>query len=279
MLGRIFFFLLLCKAIYATDVVVSISPYRFLVEQIAGETLDVFVIVPSDKSSHTFEPTPKGLEKAQGAKVFFGIGELFEPKVYQVLKSTNKEMSFVSLKDTASLITCAKDKTCCPACGGQDLHVWLSPAEVKKQLKKMARVLAEKFPENKELYTQNLQKSLDRLEQYHQKLLGNKEKMTKKIWIVSHPAFAYLCRDYGCKQLSIEFEGKDPTHKHMIQLTEKAKKEKIDRVYIQPQYNNKGAYMLANQLGATVILIDPYQENIFSTYDEVLREIAHEPVH
>jgi zinc transport system substrate-binding protein len=78
---------------------------------------------------------------------------------------------------------------------------------------------------------------------------------------VSHPAFAYLGQDYGLKQLSIEFEGKDPTPQTMNNTLERARREKIKTIFLQPQYTRKGAELIAKLLHASLITLDPYSED------------------
>jgi zinc transport system substrate-binding protein len=88
--------------------------------------------------------------------------------------------------------------------------------------------------------------------------------------MVSHPAYAYFCRDYQLKQLSIEFEGKDPSPRQLTSVLTRARQAGIKTVFIQMQYNNKGAQLIAKELGAKIVTLDPYAENYFI----MMREIA-----
>jgi zinc transport system substrate-binding protein len=92
----------------------------------------------------------------------------------------------------------------------------------------------------------------------------------------SHPAFGYYCQEFGLKQLSIEYEGKDPLPQDIVQTLEEAKKSKVRAVFIQKQYNNKGAELIAEKLGLPVYLVDPYAEEYFENLRFITSLIVHD---
>lgn len=92
--------------------------------------------------------------------------------------------------------------------------------------------------------------------------------------LVSHPAYAYFCRDYNLEQFSIEFEGKDPTPQQLTRVLQQARALKTKKIYIQRQYNNKGAKLVANELGAQLVMLDPYSENYLNTMHEIALRFA-----
>jgi zinc transport system substrate-binding protein len=92
--------------------------------------------------------------------------------------------------------------------------------------------------------------------------------------LVAHPAYGYFCRDYQLRQISIEFEGKDPTPRQLTKVLEDARQNQIKKVFIQKQYSNKGARLIASTLNASVINLDPYSENYFSSMLEIAQQIS-----
>ena len=91
-----------------------------------------------------------------------------------------------------------------------------------------------------------------------------------KTVLVTHPAYGYLCRDYGIIQLPVEVEGKDPSPRQLTTLLNQARQLKVRTIYTQSQYPDKVANLLAGQLNAKLVKLDPYAEN----YVENLRTIA-----
>lgn len=258
------------------SVLVSVAPHKFFVEKIAGNTLSVELMVPAGASSHTFEPTPRQMLNASRADLWFQIGEGFEPRASAALKNHHPEIALVDLRQGLDLIydsDCSKGHCHCSghaSAGCADPHFWLSARQAKIQAETIASALSKRYPQHAKLFDENLQlftKELNALDDQISKLLAP---LNNRTIMVSHPAYAYFCRDYQLKQLSIEFEGKDPSPRQLTKVLTEARRENIKSIFIQLQYNNKGARLIAREIGAKVITLDPYAEN----YIEAMLEIA-----
>lgn len=255
-------------------VLVSVAPHRFFVEKIAGDTIDVGLIVPAGASAHTFEPTPKQMILASQAQIWFRIGESFENKAIRALQSHNSNLQVVDLRQGLDLIAAS----CSHYHGGgtchadaMDLHFWLSPRLAQIQASTIANALKLAYPKHAALYEANLVKFKEELRQLDQEITTILAPLTHRTIFVSHPAYGYFCRDYNLKQYSIEVEGKDPTPQQLNQILRMAREFQIRTIYVQPQYSNKGARLIAEQIGAQVVSLDPYSEQYFNS----LLEIAH----
>lgn len=253
-------------------VLVSVAPHKFFVDQIAKDTIEIGLLVPAGASSHTFEPSPKLMHKASHADAWFILGESFENRAMPVLKNHNPKIEFIDLRKNISLITDDHHMCCC--CHGADPHIWLSPKLAKIQATTIAETLIRLYPENQEIYEQNLKIFLSRLDTLDQELKTTFSQMSPRVVLVGHPAYGYLARDYGFRQLSIEFEGKDPTPKQLTDVLLQARKEKIMTVYVQPQYSSKGAKLVAKELHANVVTVDPYSEDFIHSLQHIAKEFA-----
>lgn len=269
------FFSILSQIALLADVptvLVSVAPHKFFVEQIAKETIHVHLMVPAGASSHTYEPTARQMMSASHASLWFYIGEPFENRAIQALKSHHPEMQFVDLRKGLHLIKAEEGQARCGCCPGSvDLHFWLSARQAQIQAKTIADSLSLTFPAYANFYQKNLilfQKTLQELDEIIQTILDD---IKNRNILVSHPAYAYFCRDYCLHQYSIEIEGKDPSPQQMTQLLNLARKSAIKTVFIQMQYNNKGAKLVADTLGANLVVLDPYSEKYLSS----MLEIAH----
>lgn len=269
-----------CKALAAEKkpyVLVSIAPHKYVVEKIAGDTVQVGLLVPAGASAHTYEPTPKQMLMASQALVWFRIGEGFENRALQTLKGHNSQMVISDLRSGVSMIEGDTHSGCahCHA-NGQDLHIWLSPRQLKIQAKTITDVLSERYPENKSKYTEAFLQFSQELDDLDQEIAAILRPLKGRLILVSHPAYAYFCRDYGLKQASIEFEGKDPTPQQMNKILNLARAANIKKIFIQAQYNNKGARLFAKELGAEVVMLDPYAENVKASMLEIAHNFANQ---
>lgn len=245
-------------------VLVTVAPHRYLVKRIAGGTVDVEVIVPPTANVHTFEPSPKQMLRAGRAEIWFRIGEFFEAQLAQVLKSHHPSLTLVDLRQNLDLIY-ADDAhaTCCHHEGGADLHFWLSPKQLMIQARNVASQLSARYPEHAAAYEQALQSHLRELEELDKQLALLFLPLRGRTLLVTHPAYGYLCRDYGLHQLTVEVEGKEPTPKQLSQLIRKSHELHIHTLFTQVQYPQKIAERVLQELGprAKMVMLDPYAED------------------
>lgn len=249
---------------------VSVAPYKYFADKISGGHIDVQTIVPTGVSSHSYEPTPRETALLEKGEIWFQIGDSFEKKISPVLLEHKKDLELVDMRQGISLIESECQGKCHHDHDRADNHIWLSPKLAKVQSKKIADVFAKKYPKYADEFYQNLsllEKELDLLNaEIHETLAST----ANRVMLVSHPAFAYFCKDFDFKQLSVEVDGKDPLPQQMEELIQKTSQEVVSIVLLIPQYNNKGAKLLSQHLNVPSATVDPYSEN----YSENLRHIA-----
>ncbi len=250
------------------SVLVSVVPYAFFVEKIAGDALEVQILVPPGANPHVYEPSPKQVEKAYLAKVWFRLDEPSEKKIFSVLCEQNRAMKMVDLSEGLDLIGDCHHE-------GADKHIWLSPKLAEKQATLIAQTLGEMFPQMQQQFQKGLDSFLKDLESLDAEIGAKLKPFAGDALLVSHPAFGYYCREFGLKQLSIEYEGKDPLPQDIEQTLKEAKESHVRAVFTQIQYNNKGAELIAEKLHLPVYSVDPYA----SDYLENLRHITELIIH
>jgi len=259
-------------------ILVSIAPYKFFVEKIAGDTVTVQQMVPTGSSPHSYEPSSRSVLNASKADAWFRIGESFEKRAKQAMLSYNDEMEVVDLREGVNAIhTHEGHGHQCQHEDCRDPHIWLSPREAKKQAKAIYETLANIYPEHKETYHKSLRKFEKELDDLDLELEQILLPLKGKTILVSHPALAYMGRDYNFKQLSIEFEGKEPSPQQLTKLLEMGRQLNTDRIFIQEQHLSKGARLVANELDADVVEIDPLSENYIENLRFIARSIAGKP--
>ena len=258
-------------------ILVSVAPHKLFVEKIAKGTVQVYLMVPAGASSHTYEPTPRQMITASKASLWFRIGESFENRAIQALKSHHPDLEIVDLRQGLDLISTDHahgHRGCCP--GSVDLHFWLSARQAQIQAQTIAEALIKAYPENTVFYSANLQifqQELQDLDREIQLILGP---LKNRHILVSHPAYGYFCRDYALEQYAIEIEGKDPTPFQLTKLLTLIRQLNLRTIFIQMQYNNKAAKLVADTLGAQLVILDPYSEHYFTSMLEIAHAFANE---
>lgn len=253
-------------------VLVTIPPYAYFVGQIAGDTVSTEIFVPAGANPHTYEPTPKQVEKFAQAKIWFRFGDPIEQKILPFLRE--RGVKDVNLSKGLPLLTATAHQCGDHVHEGKDLHVWLNPHLAMKQAKKISEELSREWPEHKKLFEQNYAQLTQRLEVLDQEIQAELKSFEGITLMVSHPALGYYCKRYGLHQLSIECEGKDPLPKQVAHVVQEAQDKDVKVIFIEPQYNNKGATLIAEKLELPIYQIDPYALDYFHMMNDLSKSIV-----
>jgi len=259
------------------QVTVSIIPQKLLVQRIAGELVDVQLLVQPGHSPATYEPTPRQMMELSKAHLYYRIGVPFEDIWMHSIQDTYPNLPILDARDGIEL----REMEAADAGhdhgdshghedGGFDPHIWLSPPLIKTMALGLRDKLIELDPSNSNTYVKNhsdLANSLDLLDADIRKTL---EKLNSRKFMVYHPSWGYFADTYGLKQIPIESEGKEPGAKALVHLIEDAKKNHIGAIFVQKQFSQRQARSVAGAIGAKVVVIDPLSEG----YPEDLLEAA-----
>lgn len=251
---------------------VSILPQKYFVEQIAGDTLDVNVMVLPGNSPATYEPKPSQMRELTNSSLYFAIGVPFERTWLPKFAKNAPKISIIHTDEGIQRRMMAshsheedthdhghghhdehhdEKKE-----GNPDPHIWLDPILVKTQASNIAKALIETFPENKALYETNLKEfkvRLDKLDKEFKDIFSN---VSSRKFMIFHPSFGYFASRYGLEQIAIEIEGKDPKPAQLAKLIEHAKEEGIRFIFVAPQFSKKSAQIVANEIGGEVGILD-----------------------
>jgi len=247
-------------------VTVSIAPQKYFIEQLIGDSIEVNVMIPQGSDHGTYAPTAAQIKKLSRSAAYFKMGHLgFEAGWSDKLKAANPTMKWYDLSKGIKMIQGEHhhhdhdhDHICT---GGIDPHTWTAPKQVKQITKNLKLHLNELFPQYKpmvEVNYENFMNELDVLDERLNSLHTNKKEMA---FMIFHPAYTYLARDYGFEQMTIEFEGKTPTPGRLKTTIETAKDKGIKTIYIQKEFDQSNAKVIADEIGAKTIVVNPLSAN------------------
>lgn len=236
-----------------------------MVDRIVDTLLRVEVLLPQGANHETFEPTAKQLRALSRSSLYLSIGLLdFERSLLNKLKSQNTETEFVNLSEKLSLLEGACSHGHNHGHGhshGIDPHVWLSAVETAKMTRLIQQKLSEKYPQYDSVFTANASSLLIEIDSLHRFMQKRFEATATRKFIIFHPAFAYLARDYSIEQLALEEEGKSPSISHMKNVLTQAKSEGIKTIFIQKEFDSAIATVAATDFGGKVVVINPLEYN------------------
>jgi zinc transport system substrate-binding protein len=242
-------------------VVATVLPLGHFVRKVAGDLVSVEVLIPPGASPATYEPTIRQMAALQDASLLVKVGHPhfpFERAWLDRLLEDRRDLKVVSGAQGLPL-------------SGEDPHVWVSPANVRKMTESIARALVEMLPEHREDVETRRDAFLEEIATLDRELRSSLGPYRGRKFLVFHPAWGHFAEAYGIRQISIEHEEKEPGPKELAHLVELARQESVRVVFIQPQFNRASAELVAGEIGARVVVVDPLAPD----WADNLRNVAH----
>lgn len=262
-MARFFFALILSTAIaaFAAEVpevvaAVTLAPYAKILAEVGGTRVEVIGLVPANANPHTFEPKPATLKAFARASLYFsdgsGMDNAWMPRFLGVNGNVRVE------KISAGVAWLREDHH---DGDGEELdpHLWTSPKQALRLGRNMEAALVRADPKGRTYYESRLAAFAQRMNDLDKVMLAAASKMPKesKVFLVFHPSFGYLARDYGLTQLAVEAEGKEPKPRDLAKIVSTARAHKVRIIFVQPQFSKRAAQTLAKEIPARVVTTDP----------------------
>ncbi|WP_319468602.1 metal ABC transporter solute-binding protein, Zn/Mn family [uncultured Pseudodesulfovibrio sp.] len=253
-----------------TSVFVSILPQKYFVEKIGGDLVNVSVMVMPGASPATYEPSPKQMAQLSTASAYFSIGVPFENTWLHRIAGANKSMPVIH---TDKGITKRPMQTGHGhenetgnhdhGHGILDPHVWLAPDLVQIIARNIYAALVGLDPANKSVYTKNYAKFMAEIARLDSDILQQIDSLPKdkRSFMVFHPSWGYFAHQYGLQQIPIESEGKSPSPRDLAEIIRIGRELKVPAVFVQPQFSEKSAKVIAHEIGANVVPLNPLAED------------------
>ena len=237
---------------------VTLEPLRYFTESIVGDNYEVVSMVPKGSSPESYDPTPQQLVNLSKSQAYLRIGYIgFEQAWMKKLEANCPDMK---VYDTSKGINLIRDKGHWHGDhfheGGVEPHVWNSTQNALIIADNIYQALCELDSTHQEDY----QKRLDVLKQTIRQTDANIRTLLENAdstFLIYHPALSYFARDYGLKQVSIEEGGKEPSPAQLKALIETCRNENVHTIFVQQEFDQRNAQLIADELGIKVVSIHP----------------------
>lgn len=257
------------------DVIVSIEPLKYLVEQIVGNDLTIDVLTPAGTSPETYEPTPQDMNSINHAKMIFSTG-LIEFETTLLGKIADKER-VVNLSHGIELIegSCSHNHSHSHAGHhhGIDPHIWTSPTELRTMARNAHAAIIRHYPDSVK-YTAAYEALDEELKALDEECRTALESAEVKAFVIYHPALTYYARAYALEQIAFESEGKEPSAKHIAEIIRKAKEHQAQALLYQTEFPRSVVEVVAKDMALKPKEINPLSENPTEFIREVTRTIT-----
>lgn len=273
-----FFLLTACvtKQANETVVTVTIEPQRYFAEKIAGDKFKINCVVPAGQSPETYDPTPQQMIQIGRSIAYLRIGPIgFEQAWMDKIRENNPKLQVFDTSEGMNLLTDTEDDDHAHEHGthdhdahageeahhhhhgGVDPHIWSSIAGAKAVAWKTLNAFIELDPDNTEYFWQNYNKLVDEIDKTNTEIKQLLDPLTDRTFIIYHPALTYFANEFNLTQLCIEMDGKEPSPAQLKRLVETARANNARVVFIQQEFDQKNAELIAKETGCKLTVINP----------------------
>jgi ABC-type Zn uptake system ZnuABC Zn-binding protein ZnuA len=245
-----------------------------VVQNIAGDLIDVTFLIPAGTDPHAYEPTPQDATKLAEADLIFINGFGLEESLQPLLSDQSERV--VDISEWIEPLVMVEEGE-----SGPDPHVWTNPLNVKVWVDHIARSLQDLDPANASAYADNAESflvQLDELDVWAREQISQIPQ-AERVLVTDHEAFGYFADHYGFEIVGVVIPGystlSEPSAGELAQLENDIQDLGVKAIFVGVSLNPS----LAEQVAAdtNVQLIPIYTESLSnangsaSTYLEMIR--------
>lgn len=220
---------------------------------VGGNKVDISTIIPDGTEPHDFEPKPRDIAALSSAQVF----------VYNGMDMETWANDAVTAADNKSLVTVEASKGVTPINNLEskvtidnryDPHVWISLKDAEIEATNIKDALIKVDPSDSSYFEKNCRNFTSQLESLYKTYQVKFNSASNKNFVTGHAAFAYLCRDFGLCQNSVEdvFADGEPSAQKLKELIDYCKANNVKTVFVENMVSPAVSNTLANAVGAKV---------------------------
>jgi len=263
-------------SVHATErplVFVSIPPQKYLVEAIAGDFVDIEVLLPNGASPATYEPTPRQMASLDRAQLYLQIGVPFEGPLLAKAAGLMPDLRIVDCRADVEMVPVTEDGHSHGA-DHLDPHIWLDPGRMKTIAATTAEAIRSLAPAASSAVDRNLANLHQAVDAVDGRVAALLEPFEGREVLVFHPAFGYFTRRYHLLQVAVEDEGKTPSARRLATIMQSIDRDDIQAIFVQPQFSAAAAHRVADALGCEVVELDPLAQDWPANLETMATRIA-----
>ena len=243
-------------------VAATLFPYYDFVRQVAGDQVELSLVIPAGMDSHSFEPTPKDIRIMQEADVIIANGGAMEHWVDQVVDSFDREdQTVVIMMDHVDAVEEEIVEGMEHSDEGHghvhvhedgeedghleedesqyeieyDEHIWTSPVNAMRMVDVIAETLTERDPDHGAMYQAGAAAYLEELERLDKEFREVRDSAVHDMIVMGDKfPLRYFADAYGLRYRAA-FSGcssdTEPSARTIAYLIDKVKEEGLPVIY------------------------------------------------
>lgn len=266
-------------------VAATLFPYYDFVRQVAGDQVELSLVIPAGMDSHSFEPTPKDIRIMQEADVIIANGGAMEHWVDQVVDSFDREdQTVVIMMDHVDAVEEEIVEGMEHSDEGHghvhvhedgeedghleedesqyeieyDEHIWTSPVNAMRMVDVIAETLTERDPDHGAMYQAGAAAYLEELERLDKEFREVRDSAVHDMIVMGDKfPLRYFADTYGLRYRAA-FSGcssdTEPSARTIAYLIDKVKEEGLPVIYYLELSSHRVAEIISEETGAKPLL-------------------------
>lgn len=247
------------------NVIATIFPPYDFVREIAGDKINITLLMPPGSEIHSYEPTPQDIIKIKNCDLFIYNGGPSDNWVDIILESVDKDINTLKMIDSVTMLEeeivegMQTEEEHDDIDIEYDEHIWTSPVNSKKIVSAISDALIKIDPGNGDLYTENTAayiKELEKLDSEFKTVADNA--LSNTLIFGDRFPFRYFTDEYNFKYYAAFpgcSEATEPSALTLTFLIDKIKSERITTVFYIEFSNRLIADSLAEATGVKTALL------------------------
>ena len=235
-------------------VAASIAPLADFSRQVGGDRVKVELLVPPGSNPHTYQIQPSQMEMLSGASVLVlnGIGLEFWAKNV-IDAADNPKLIVVRTADGLPVLDHTEGE-------GGNPHVWVDPIDAIHQVNVIRDAFIKADPAHAAEYKANASRYVSKLRQLDTYIRSQVAGFKSRSFVTFHPTWVYFAHRYALDEAAIieSSPGKEPSPADVRHAIDAARKLGVKAIFAEPQVYPKAADVVAEEVGARVVMLDAF---------------------
>jgi zinc transport system substrate-binding protein len=284
-------------------VAVSIFPLYDIARRVAGDRLDVVLVLPPGRSEHNYDPTPSEMARIAQAQLAISVGLGMDEWLERLVRgAAGSNVPIVQLGPNINPRQMTAEEIGAEAIHGEghddhdhhehgrnagdahehergapDPHFWLDPIRMSSATDAIVEAFSRLDPSGSDNFRARGTEVKRSLEALHQEIEAKSRGWTRKTIVTFHGSMGYFADRYGLEIASViePFPGREPTPRYLQAVLRAIERRRPAALFSEPQLERRPAETIAAQSRLPLYELDPIGGGSgVESYEQLLRHNA-----
>ena len=232
------------------NVVVTIFPEYDFVRAVAGNKVNLKLLIDPGTEVHSFDPAPSDIIAVENSDLFIMIGGESDEWARRLISGAEKSIRVLNMMDKVDLLYEDGEEE-------YDEHIWTSPSNAEKMVAAVCDALCELDNANADFYRANAESYISEIDGVRRSIMQVTDKAKHKyILVADRFPFKYLTNEFGIDYFAA-FGGcasnTDISIKTMSRLIAESEKHGCEYAFYVEMSNRNIANALSEQTGISLL--------------------------